>query len=85
MQHAIRSHGQNVNIELDAAAVTAHVHPNTQYDRDTTRYRPSEERSHDNISYLYFLALDFHSFLPEIHADGCFSLAGEGSAGEAEG
>lgn len=58
----------------------------TQYSRDTTRYRPGRDETNiNNKSHLYFLALDLHGFLPEIHADGGFSLTGEGSAGEAEG
>lgn len=77
---------QNVNIELPHDAAVCHTSSQTHNTIVTQRdIGLRKDTSPDNISHLYFLALDFHGFLPEIHADGGFSLAGEGSAGEAEG
>lgn len=79
---------RNVNIELhrDAAVCHTSTETHTKHNRDTTRYRPGrDETNPNNESHLYFLALDLHGFLPEIHADGGFGLTGKGSAGEAEG
>lgn len=82
-ERGINASTKNVNIELPHDAVVTRppeqTHNTTETSALGTRTAP------DNKSHLYFLALDLHGFLPEIHADCGFSLTGEGSAGEAEG
>lgn len=88
MQHPIRKGNgiinvtQNVNIELLRDAAVTETHNTMVIQRDVGL---RGETNPDYKSHLYFLALDLHGFLPEIHADGGFRLAGKGSAGEAEG